>query len=79
MFKVKKEYIAEMKEVFLMYFVSTLEDNIAGFMTLSAATYTTPSLPAGQKDFLMLKIVGAKPNFNQYLRKEKLKRIEINL
>lgn len=78
MFKVKKEYVTEMKEVFSMDFISVLEDHIAGFNTLSAATYTTPSLPAGQRDFLMLKITGAKDKFNQYLRKEKLKKIEIN-
>ena len=68
----------ELKEFFSLQLIPLLEDHIAGFMATGSTINMMPGFPAGQKDFILLKISGLKKDYKQFVRSEKLKKIEIH-
>ena len=64
------------REFFDIELISILEDHISGFM---GSPLAIPGFPAGQKGYLVMKLTGIKKNYTKYIRKEKLKKIEIHL
>lgn len=74
LFKIKKDnlIVDDLREFFEISIIPLLEDHIPGFMGLS-------NFPAGEKDTFIIKIEEVKKDFNQYIRKEKLKKLDIYL
>lgn len=70
-FKIKRNHQQwnHMRDCFEIHLVSALEDNIASNMGIAA----------GEKDYFLIKIVEIKMNYDQYIRGEKLKKIDIYL
>jgi hypothetical protein len=58
-----------LREFFDIELVLLLEDHMM--------TPSLPNLPAGQKNKVLIQIANKKKNFNQFVRKEKLKKIGI--
>lgn len=70
-FKIRKDDVDDLKDFFEIELIYLLEDHIAGFMGI-------PNSPIQMKnDVFMIKITEIKKDFIKYIRKEKLKKLEI--